>query len=281
MAPKDPKSPPTDAKKPPSKPPSPPGGKGAAPGGKGAAPKTPKGSGFVQPVEIIRPDGRTYDPNGVSLLCLKPDMIPRNWAIEFINTWWFDPLILMVILLNVSVMAWESPMDPPGTWKADFIDQLEVFFLYAYTVEMLLKMLAYGIIGNKNCYLHDGWCQLDFVVVSCAWAPILLTGIDLPNVNSLRALRAFRALRAMKIIPGLKVIVEGIMDVIPKLGNVTMLFIFVFVVFGIVGMELFQGMLHYRCERSRRRFGRLSLVFSADELPHCMQSRASLIGLLS
>jgi voltage-dependent calcium channel T type alpha-1I len=176
-------------------------------------------------------------------------MIPRNWAIEFINTWWFDPLILMVILLNVSVMAWESPMDPPGTWKADFIDQLEVFFLYAYTVEMLLKMLAYGILGNKNCYLHDGWCQLDFVVVSCAWAPILLTGIDLPNVNSLRALRAFRALRAMKIIPGLKVIVEGIMDVIPKLGNVTMLFIFVFVVFGIVGMELFQGMLHYRCVR--------------------------------
>jgi hypothetical protein len=53
----------------------------------------------------------------------------------------------------------------------------------------------------------------------------------------------------MKIIPGLKVIVEGIMDVIPKLGNVTMLFIFVFVVFGIVGMELFQGMLHYRCVR--------------------------------
>ena len=43
------------------------------------------------------------------------------------------------------------------------------------------------------------------------------------------------------------------MDVIPKLGNVTMLFIFVFVVFGIVGMELFQGMLHYRCVCSIRR----------------------------
>ena len=65
-------------------------------------------------------------------------------------------------------------------------------------------------------------------MVSCAWAPILMTGVELPNVNSLRALRAFRALRAMKIIPGLRVIVEGIMDVIPKLGNVVMLFIFVF-----------------------------------------------------
>jgi hypothetical protein len=197
--------------------------------------------------EVIAPDGRVYESDGVSLLCLKPKMFPRSAAIALVCAPWFETLILVVITLNVCSMAWESPMDEEGTWKAGVIALLEVIFLGVYTVEMLVKMLAYGIIGSKSAYLHDPWCILDFTVVSCAWAPILMTGVELPNVNSLRALRAFRALRAMKIIPGLRVIVEGIMDVIPKLGNVVMLFIFVFVVFGIIGMELFQGTLHYRC----------------------------------
>ena len=43
------------------------------------------------------------------------------------------------------------------------------------------------------------------------------------------------------------VLISSIMAAMPKLGNVVALCGFIFLVFGIVGMELFKGTLHYRC----------------------------------
>ena len=132
-----------------------------------------------------------------------------------------------------------------ATLQEAVLDVFEWVFLIIFTTEMLSKILAYGFIGHKNAYLHDPWCQLDFVVVSLAWLPILFPTMG--NYSVLRAFRALRPLRALKRVPGMPVLVQWILSVMPKMGNVAMLCGFVFLVFGIVGMELFKGALHYRC----------------------------------
>jgi hypothetical protein len=124
------------------------------------------------------------------------------------------------------------PLDPCCTWKEYFIDVCEAVFLFIFTAEMLIKILAYGFVLNRGSYLRDVWCQLDFVVVTLAWLPIL---------------RALRPLRALKRMPGMPVLVNWILSVLPKMGNVLMLCGFLFIIFGIIGMELFKGALHYRC----------------------------------
>lgn len=70
-------------------------------------------------------------------------------------------------------MAWASPLDPPGTQKAALLDVLEMVYLGVFTAEMLFKIVAYGFAMHPHSYLRDAWCQLDFVVVSLAWVPIL------------------------------------------------------------------------------------------------------------
>ena len=142
-------------------------------------------------------------------------------------------------------MAWQSPLDPCCTWKEAFIDKCEWVFLGIFTMEMLVKILAFTFIGHKEAYLHDPWCQLDFLVVTLAWLPILFPSMG--NYSVLRAFRALRPLRALKRLPGMPVLVQWILSVLPKMGNVLMLFGFIFLVFGIVGMELFKGSLHNRC----------------------------------
>ena len=87
-------------------------------------------------------------------------------------------------------MAWESPLDPPGTSKAAFIDVCEWVYLWIFTFELLTKVVAYGFLMHKGSYLRDAWCQLDFVVVTLAWLPILF-----PSFGNYSVLRAFRALR--------------------------------------------------------------------------------------
>ena len=121
----------------------------------------------------------------------------------------------------------------------------EWVYLYIFTFELCTKITAYGFIRNSGAYLRDAWCQLDFVVVSLAWIPIIFPSFG--NYSVIRSVRALRPLRALKRVPGMPALVSAIMGCIPKMGNVAMLCAFIFLVFGIVGMELFKGALHYRC----------------------------------
>ena len=192
---------------------------------------------------VVGKSGWTYHDR--SLGCLRPADQPRRAAIFFIEWRWFDPIILVTIIANCSSMAWESPLDPCCTWKADFIDVLEMVYLYIFTVELLSKVLAYGFVCHPHSYLRDAWCQLDFLVVTLAWMPILIP--NFPNYSVIRSVRALRPLRALKRVPGMPGLISSIMAAVPKLGNVLLLCGFIFLVMGIVGMELFKGTLHYRC----------------------------------
>ena len=95
--------------------------------------------------------GRVY--SHLSCCWLRPSDEPRRWAILLVESRWMDPIVLMIILLNCFTLAWESPLDLPGTWKAMLIEELEWVFLWIFTLEMLLKMLAFGVWSSKNSYL--------------------------------------------------------------------------------------------------------------------------------
>ena len=70
---------------------------------------------------------------------------------------------------------------------------LETFYLIFFTCEMTVKMVAYGVAFHEDAYLRDSWCQLDFLVVSLAWLPILVPGFGTrahlftPALSSIRA----------------------------------------------------------------------------------------------
>ena len=193
--------------------------------------------------EVIGDSGKSY---GYRVLCrLRVSDQPRKMAIYIVESRPFDPIILLTILANCCTMAWQSPMDPCCTPKEDFINLCEWIYLYIFTFELMVKIVAYGFLLHPGAYLRDAWCQLDFVVVSLAWLPILFPSMG--NYSVIRSVRALRPLRALKRVPGMPVLVASIMSVFPKLGNVGALCGFIFLVFGIVGMELFKGTLHYRC----------------------------------
>ena len=88
------------------------------------------------------------------------------------------------------------------------------------------QVLAYGFLMHEHSYLRDAWCQLDFVVVTLAWIPILFPSFG--NYSVIRSVRALRPLRALKRMPGMPVLISSIMAAMPKLGNVVALCGFVF-----------------------------------------------------
>jgi hypothetical protein len=121
-----------------------------------------------QPAKLVRgPSGKIY--HSTSICCMRPAFCLRSVAISIVEFWLFEPMIALVITFNCVELAWQSPLDPHGTWKEHFIKSTELPLLLIFTVEMCLKMLAYGIIGHRHAYLRDPWCCLDFMVVTTAW----------------------------------------------------------------------------------------------------------------
>jgi hypothetical protein len=102
-----------------------------------------------------------------------------------------------------------------GTWKSELIDVAEWVYLLIFTMEMVAKITAYGFYSNEEAYLKDAWCQLDFVVVSLAWAPILFPQLN--HLSVVRSVRALRPLRALKRVPGMPVLVNSILAALPQL----------------------------------------------------------------
>ncbi|KAH8045503.1 hypothetical protein JL722_14192 [Aureococcus anophagefferens] len=135
---------------------------------------------------------------------------------------------------------------PKGGWRNDLIERAEIPFTALFLVEFVLKVFAMGFAGEEGAYLSDNWNLVDFVVVlrpssnSCRSAAAR-------GLGALRAMRLLRPLRTLTRVPGLKKLVEGILSAGPKLVDVGLFFSFPFLLFGIVGVQLFMGQLHGRC----------------------------------
>jgi len=44
-------------------------------------------------------------------------------------------------------------------------EHVEYVFLIVFTVEAVMKVVAYGFVLHPGAYLHNGWNILDFIIV--------------------------------------------------------------------------------------------------------------------
>ncbi|CAB1112699.1 unnamed protein product [Ectocarpus sp. CCAP 1310/34] len=171
---------------------------------------------------------------------------------------WFDRFILLVIALNSIVLAltdWTRIDEDPssehvgepiaeGSWRNTLLYETESMFTAIFTLEFVLKVVSQGFIFGHGAYLRDAWNVLDFVVVVTA----VLTSIPgMPTATAIRVFRVLRPLRSLSTLPGLQHLVVSMLKSVPQLVSVLILLQFIFVVFGILGIQLFAGKQHSRC----------------------------------
>ncbi|XP_069566098.1 voltage-dependent T-type calcium channel subunit alpha-1H isoform X1 [Brachyistius frenatus] len=154
---------------------------------------------------------------------------------------------MLVILLNCVTLGMFQPCEDVAC-QAEWCRILQVLddCIFAFfAVEMVIKMVALGIFG-PNCYLGDKWNQLDFVIVMAGVMEYSLDGHN-ASLSAIRTVRVLRPLRAINRVPSMRILVTLLLDTLPMLGNVLLLCFFVFFIFGIVGVQLWAGLLRNRC----------------------------------
>ncbi|XP_049416957.1 voltage-dependent T-type calcium channel subunit alpha-1H isoform X2 [Epinephelus fuscoguttatus] len=183
----------------------------------------------------------------VAFFCLKQTTRPRNWCLRVVCNPWFEHVSMLVILLNCVTLGMFQPCEDvscQSEW-CRILQVLDDCIFAFFAVEMVIKMVALGIFGS-NCYLGDKWNQLDFVIVMAGVMEYSLDGHN-ASLSAIRTVRVLRPLRAINRVPSMRILVTLLLDTLPMLGNVLLLCFFVFFIFGIVGVQLWAGLLRNRC----------------------------------
>uniref|UniRef100_A0A672F2P8 Voltage-dependent T-type calcium channel subunit alpha-1H n=1 Tax=Salarias fasciatus TaxID=181472 RepID=A0A672F2P8_SALFA len=189
----------------------------------------------------------------VAFFCLKQTTRPRNWCLRVVCNpypfmcWKCNHVSMLVILLNCVTLGMFQPCEDvscQSEW-CRILQVLDDCIFAFFAVEMVIKMVALGIFG-PNCYLGDKWNQLDFVIVMAGVMEYSLDGHN-ASLSAIRTVRVLRPLRAINRVPSMRILVTLLLDTLPMLGNVLLLCFFVFFIFGIVGVQLWAGLLRNRC----------------------------------
>ncbi|XP_063478952.1 voltage-dependent T-type calcium channel subunit alpha-1I isoform X2 [Symphalangus syndactylus] len=212
-------------------------------------PRSPPSSppGLEEPLDGADPHVPHPDLAPVAFFCLRQTTSPRNWCIKMVCNPWFECVSMLVILLNCVTLGMYQPCDDMDCLsdRCKILQVFDDFIFIFFAMEMVLKMVALGIFGKK-CYLGDTWNRLDFFIVM---AGMVEYSLDLQNINlsAIRTVRVLRPLKAINRVPSMRILVNLLLDTLPMLGNVLLLCFFVFFIFGIIGVQLWAGLLRNRC----------------------------------
>ena len=175
---------------------------------------------------------------------------------------YFEYFIIGVILISSIILAVDGPAyskDAPVYDKdlpnlqdklKTVMDIMDTVFLFFFVFEAMLKVIVRGFIAHEGAYLRSAWNILDFIIVIVG---LIAFGIEYSDGSSrdlmaVRALRTFRALRPLRMASraqGMKVVVNALFSAVPGITNVAFVCLLFYVIFGILGLNLFMGKMYY------------------------------------
>ncbi|XP_023242929.1 voltage-dependent calcium channel type D subunit alpha-1-like [Centruroides sculpturatus] len=185
-----------------------------------------------------------------ALFCLTLKNPLRKLCIDIVEWKPFEYLILLTIFCNCVALAVYTPYPNADSNQVNhYLEKIEYVFLVIFTIECIMKIIAYGFMLHSGAYLRNGWNFLDFIIVvigiiSTALSTFMKEGFDV------KALRAFRVLRPLKLVsgvPSLQVVLNSILRAMVPLLHIGLLVIFVIIIYAIIGLELFSGKMHQTC----------------------------------
>uniref|UniRef100_A0A3P9BHA2 Sodium channel protein n=1 Tax=Maylandia zebra TaxID=106582 RepID=A0A3P9BHA2_9CICH len=168
----------------------------------------------------------------------------RKTCYQIVEHNWFESFIIFMILLSSGALAFEDIYNEQRKTIKTVLEFADKIFTCIFILEMLVKWMAYGFAK----YFSNAWCWLDFLIANISLADLVANTLDANNfgpMKSLRTLRALRPLRALSRFEGIRVVVNSLMAAIPSIFNVLLVCLIFWLIFSIIGVNLFAGKFYY------------------------------------
>uniref|UniRef100_A0A8C7KB30 Ion transport domain-containing protein n=2 Tax=Oncorhynchus kisutch TaxID=8019 RepID=A0A8C7KB30_ONCKI len=154
---------------------------------------------------------------------------------------YLDLFITIIIGINVVTMSMEHYNQPQYLEEA--LKYCNYLFTCIFIIETLLKLVAFGL----HRFFKDRWNQLDLAIVLLSIMGITLEELKMnaslpinPTIiRIMRVLRIARVLKLLKMATGMRALLDTVMQALPQVGNLGLLFMLLFFIYAALGVELF------------------------------------------
>lgn len=143
-------------------------------------------------------------PEASAFFIFSPNNRFRLQCHRIVNDTIFTNLILFFILLSSISLAAEDPVQHTS-FRNHILGNADYVFTSIFTLEIILKMTAYGAFLHKGSFCRNYFNILDLLVVSVSLISFGIQSSAINVVKILRVLRVLRPLRAINRAKGLKV----------------------------------------------------------------------------
>uniref|UniRef100_A0A663MDW3 Voltage-dependent L-type calcium channel subunit alpha n=1 Tax=Athene cunicularia TaxID=194338 RepID=A0A663MDW3_ATHCN len=184
-------------------------------------------------------------PEASSFFIFSPTNKFRMLCHRIVNATWFTNFILLFILLSSISLAAEDPIRAES-FRNQILGYFDIGFTSVFTVEIVLKMTAYGAFLHKGSFCRNSFNILDLLVVAVSLISMGIESSAISVVKILRVLRVLRPLRAINRAKGLKHVVQCVFVAIKTIGNIVVVTTLLQFMFACIGVQLFKGKF-YRC----------------------------------
>ncbi|KAM8795890.1 voltage-dependent L-type calcium channel subunit alpha-1S [Eudromia elegans] len=184
-------------------------------------------------------------PEASSFFIFSPTNKFRMLCHRIVNATWFTNFILLFILLSSISLAAEDPIRAES-FRNQILGYFDIGFTSVFTVEIVLKMTAYGAFLHKGSFCRNSFNILDLLVVAVSLISMGIESSTISVVKILRVLRVLRPLRAINRAKGLKHVVQCVFVAIKTIGNIVIVTTLLQFMFACIGVQLFKGKF-YSC----------------------------------
>uniref|UniRef100_A0A8C6L9P9 Voltage-dependent L-type calcium channel subunit alpha n=1 Tax=Nothobranchius furzeri TaxID=105023 RepID=A0A8C6L9P9_NOTFU len=181
--------------------------------------------------------------------------IPKNpsqyrvWYI--VTSCYFEYLMFFLIMLNTLCLGMQHCNQSDHVTKLS--DTLNLIFTVLFTVEMILKLMAFKVRG----YFGDPWNVFDFIIVIGSVVDVILSEVDVsardqlllfhPQASenasvSITFFRLFRVMRLVKLLnrsEGIRNLLWTFIKSFQALPHVALLIVMLFFIYAVIGMQIF------------------------------------------
>uniref|UniRef100_A0A1I8I3D7 Voltage-dependent L-type calcium channel subunit alpha n=1 Tax=Macrostomum lignano TaxID=282301 RepID=A0A1I8I3D7_9PLAT len=197
-------------------------------------------------------------PEASSFFILSSTNSFRVLCHKICNHSYFGSVVLACIMVSSAMLAAEEPVNSQNN-RNKILNKFDLFFTSVFTVEILLKVTAYGVIFHRGAFCRQAFNLLDMLVVFTSIISFCLEYVSQSEVfimlgigndtfsvvKILRVLRVLRPLRAINRAKGLKHVVQCVIVAVKSIGNIMLVTFLLEFMFSVIGVQLFKGKFQY------------------------------------
>lgn len=144
----------------------------------------------------------------------------------------FELFVVSVIIFSALVIGAKTYDIPEVLLKV--VAVLDWLITFIFLTEIVIRFIAEPI---KKHFFKHGWNVFDTLIVVVSLIPI--EDSELAIVG--RLIRIFRVLRMVSIIPELRILLNSILQAMPRLGYVALLMFIIFYIYAAIGSTFFDN----------------------------------------